>query len=128
MESKMTVIGYVQAGFASPALDYSEEGIDLEKILKPRPSVFYLRAVNDSMIGANIPPGALLVVDKAAQPKNYSIVIASLNGDFLVKYYVKDIKGVRLESANPKYQPIRITEEMGFQVWGVVTAVVILTH
>ena len=126
MTAPLQIIGYVQAGFASPAMDYSEEGIDLEKILRPRPSVFYLRAVNDSMIGANIPPGAILVVDKAAQARNYSIVIASLNGDFLVKYYVKDIKGVRLESANPKYAPVVITEEMQFQVWGVVTAVVIL--
>ena len=108
-------------------MDYSEEGIDLEKVLRPRPSVFYLKAVNDSMIGANIPPGAILVVDKAVTAKNYSIVIASINGEFLVKYYVKDIRGVRLESANPKYQPVQVTEEMGFQVWGVVTAVVVLT-
>lgn len=128
MEEQFRISGYVQAGFASPALDYSEDDIDLEKILRPRPSIFYLRAVNDSMIGANIPPGSVLVVDKALSPKNYSIVIASVNGEFLVKYYVRDIKGIRLEAANPKYPALSITEEMGFQVWGVVTAVIILTN
>jgi DNA polymerase V len=127
MANELPILGSVQAGFASPALDYSEDGIDLEKILRPRPSVFYLRAVNDSMIGAQIPPGAILVVDKALQPRNYSIIIACINGEFLVKYFVKDIKGPRLESANPKYAPVIITEDMQFQVWGVVTAVVILT-
>ena len=63
MEEQFRISGYVQAGFASPALDYSEDDIDLEKILRFRPSIFYLRAVNDSMIGANIPPGSVLVVD-----------------------------------------------------------------
>jgi DNA polymerase V len=120
--------GYVQAGFASPAGDYAEEDIDLAKLLAYKPSVFYLRARNDSMIEAGIHEGAILVIDKALSPKNYDIVIASLMGDFTVKYYVKDMQGIRLLPANPKYKPLVITEEMGFQVWGVVKAVVIETR
>ena len=120
--------GYVQAGFASPASDYAEEDIDLAKLLAYKPSVFYLRARNDSMIEAGIHENAILVIDKGLTPKNYDIVIASLMGEFTVKYYVKDMQGIRLLPANQKYKPVTITEEMGFQVWGVVTAVVIETR
>lgn len=120
-------LGFVQAGFPSPASDYSEEDINLEKILKPKSSMFCFRAVNDSMIEANIPPDAILIVDKALKPLNNSIVIAVLNGEFTVKHLVKDIKGFTLVPANPKYKSIRITEEMDFSVWGVVTAVIIQT-
>src|SRR5689334_1690703 len=119
--------GYVQAGFPSPASDYMENNVDLRDALNIKPSTFYMRAANDSMIGANIPPDAILVIDKALTPKNHSIVIAALNGEFTVKYFVKDIKGCMLVPDNPKYKPIRITEEMQFQVWGVVTAVIIQT-
>ena len=121
-------LGFVQAGFPSPASDYFEDDIDLAKLLKPKSSMFCFRAVNDSMIDANIPPGAILVVDKALIPKNYSIVIGIVNGEFTVKQYVKDLKGIRLLPANPKYKAIEIKEGMQFEVWGVVTAVVIMTN
>ena len=124
MSQPVKIVGYVQAGFQSPALDYSEEEIDLRKILMPKPSIFHFRARNDSMIGAGIFEDSILVVDKARNPKNYSIIIASINGEFVVKYLVKDIQGIQLVPDNPKYKPVRVTEEMNFQVWGVVTAVV----
>lgn len=118
--------GYVAAGFPSPASDYTEENIDLARELVPRPlSTFYFRAINDSMIDAHIPPGAILVVDKSLRPKNYSVVIASVNGEFVVKYFVQDREGLRLLPANKKYQPIQIGEGCDFAVWGVVTAVII---
>lgn len=119
-------LGDVQAGFPSPASDYAEDDIDLAKLLKPKPSMFCFRAVNDSMIGANIPEGAILVVDKAVAPKNYSIVIGVVNGEFTVKQYVKSFNRIQLLPANPKYKPIEITEGMQFEVWGVVTAIVIM--
>ena len=119
-------LGTVQAGFPSPAADYAEEEIDLNKELVERPAAtFYVRAVNDSMIDAHIPPGALMVVDKSVRPKNYSIVIASVDGEFLVKYYVKDKARHTLVPANQKYKTMVITEDMDFRIWGVVTAVVI---
>jgi DNA polymerase V len=120
-------LGHVQAGFPSPAGDYAEDDIDLAKLLKPKPSMFCFRAVNDSMIGANIPPDAILVVDKALKPNNNSIIIAVVNGEFTVKYLVKDFKGYQLMPANPKYKTIRIEEGMDFTVWGVVTAIIIQT-
>lgn len=126
-EATIKFLGCVSAGFPSPASDYSEDNIDLAKLLMPKSSVFCFRAVNDSMIGANIPPDAILVVDKALTPKNYSIVIGVVDGEFTVKHYVKDMKGIRLLPANPKYKPIQIMEGMQFEVWGVVTAVVIMT-
>ena len=110
--------------FESPARDYSEEEIDLRKILMPKPSIFHFRARSDAMVGAGIFEDSILVIDKARTPKNYSIVTGSVHGEFLVRYYVKDIQGVLLVSDNPKYKPIRVTEEMKFTVWGVVTSVV----
>lgn len=131
MEASVTMIpfgGYVAAGFPSPASDYTEENIDLQKELVPHPlSTFYFRTVNDSMIDAHIPPGSILVVDKSVRPKNYSVVIASVDGEFVVKYLVRDRQGIQLLPANKKYKPIQITEGMDFAVWGVVTAVVIKT-
>jgi DNA polymerase V len=126
-EHTIKFLGCVQAGFPSPAGDYSEDDIDLAKLLSPKSSVYCFRAVNDSMIGAYIPEGSILVVDKALTPKNYSIVIGVVNGEFTVKHYVKKINSINLLPANPKYKPIEITEGMQFEVWGVVTAVVIMT-
>jgi DNA polymerase V len=119
--------GYVQGGFPSPASDYMEEGINLNKDLNIGASTFFMRVQGESMIDAHIPPDAILVIDKAIKPKNNSIVIAVVNGEFTVKYFVRDFKGCTLHPANPKFQPIRITEDMQFEVWGVVTAVIIET-
>jgi DNA polymerase V len=124
-QNPIKFLGYVQAGFPSPASDYSEDRIDLLHMLKSKPSTFLMEATGDSMIEAHIPEGAILVIDKALQAKNNSIVVAYVNGEFTVKYLVKDIKGGMLIPANPKFKPIRITEEMQFQVFGVVTAIVI---
>lgn len=122
-------LGYVPAGFPSPASDYMEEGIDLNKELIRRPSsTYFFRATGDSMIQANIPPEAILVVDRSLKPKNNAIVLAVVNGEFTVKHLVKDIRGFLLVPANPSFKPIRITEDMEFTVWGVVTCVIIQTE
>ena len=110
--------------FRSPGQDYNEDELDLRKILMPKPSIYHFRARTDAMIGAGIFEDSILVVDKARNPKNYSIVTGSIHGEFVVRYYVRDIQGVLLVPDNPKHKPIRVTEEMGFHVWGVVTSVV----
>jgi DNA polymerase V len=121
-------LGYVQAGFPSPASDYMEESIDLNKELIRRPSsTYFFRAQNDSMIDANIPPNSILIVDKAVKPKTNSIVIAVLNGEFTVKFFIQNKDGCMLLPANKKYKPIKILDGMDFSVWGVVTAVIIQT-
>lgn len=116
----------VPAGFPSPAMDYLEEEIDFNQLLRPRPSSTYLiRVKGDSMIDAFIPDGALLVVDRSVKPQANMIVVAVVDNEFTVKRFFQNRSGIRLMPANPKYQPIPITEGMEFSVWGTVTKIII---
>ena len=118
--------GFIPAGFPSPASDYMEEDIDLNNHIITHPSsTFYFRADGESMIGAHIPPNALLVVDRTLRAKSGSIVVAVVNGEFTVKRLEKTLNGVRLLPENPKFKPIIITEEMQCEIWGVVKAIII---
>ncbi|RYZ32918.1 MAG: translesion error-prone DNA polymerase V autoproteolytic subunit [Sphingobacteriales bacterium] len=118
--------GFIPAGFTSIASDYQEEAIDLNRHIIEHPTAtFFCRAEGESMIGAHIPPNALLVVDRALKPKNGSIVVAVIDGEFTIKRLEKKMNSIRLLPENPKYQPIEITEGMSFEVWGVVRAIVI---
>src|SRR5687768_9790394 len=119
-------LGRVQAGFPSPASDYMEEDIDLKKYLQPNPTSIYLaRAKGQSMVNAHIPDDSLVVIDKSLKPKNNSIVIASLQGEFVIKHFIKTHAGIFLAPNNPSFKPVRITPGMDFSVWGVVTHVII---
>jgi DNA polymerase V len=116
----------VPAGFPSPAADYHEDGIDLNALLVKTPSAtFFVKVEGDSMLEAFIPHKATLVVDRSLSPASGDIIVAVVNGEFTVKRLVKDHTGIFLSPANPKYKKIRITEEMGFQVWGVVSKIII---
>jgi DNA polymerase V len=116
----------VQAGFPSPAADYHETPIDLNNHIIEHPSAtFFVRVEGDSMVGAHIPAGSLLVVDRALKAKNGSIVLAVINGEFTVKRLEKSLGRIRLLPENPKFKPIEITEDMQCEIWGVVRAIVI---
>lgn len=116
----------IPAGFPSPAADYIMEEIDLGKELIPRPlSTFIVKVIGDSMINNYIPSGARLVVDRSLKPKNNSIIVGVINGEFTVKRFFKDRKAVLLIPGNPRYPKIPVTEEMEFLVWGVVTQIII---
>ncbi len=116
----------VPAGFPSPAMDYQEERIDLNKLYIRHPlSTFIVDCSGDSMINAFIPPKARLVVDRSVEPKNGDIVLAVLHGEFTVKYLRKNEFKCWLVPANKKYQPIELSGETPLQVWGVVTAIMI---
>ena len=116
----------VQAGFPSPAGDYMETPIDLNSHIIEHPSAtFFVRVEGESMIGAYIPPNALLVVDRALKPKNGSIVVAVVDGEFTVKRLEKGLNYLRLLPENPKFKPIEILEGMQCEIWGVVKAIVI---
>ena len=116
----------VSAGFPSPAADYIQEEIDLNQYLKPHPSAtFIIRVKGDSMIEAFIPDGALLIVDRSIKPTNNKIVLAVLDGELVLKRFIKNSSGIRLMPANVKYEPIPINEEMDFRVWGTVTQIII---
>lgn len=118
----------IPAGFPSPAADYIEKEIDFNELLQPHPSAtFVVQVKGDSMIEANIPDGAWLVVDRSVKPANNMIVVAFLDGEFTVKRLVKNSSGIRLMPANPKYPPIPIREDMNFQIWGTVSKVIIDT-
>lgn len=116
----------VPAGFPSPAADYMEEEIDFNQLLRPRPaSTYVIRVQGNSMIEANIPDGALLIVDKSIKPSNNQIIVAVIDGEFTVKRLVRNNTGIHLMPANPKFKPLTITEGMDFIVWGTVTKVII---
>ena len=119
------VAGDVVAGFPSPAAQYQEDPLDLNELLVARPAAtYFVRAAGDSMVGAGIQDGDLLVVDRSLEPEDGSTVIACVDGEFTVKTYRRDKSGVRLEAANPAYPPTRFAGEMELRVFGVVTAVV----
>jgi DNA polymerase V len=116
----------VRAGFPSPAMDYLEERIDLNKEFIPHPSsTFLVASEGDSMIGAYIPPKATLVVDRSVVPQNGQIVVAVVNGEFTVKFLQRNDHFCRLIPANRKYPEVKITPEMDMQIWGVVTRIII---
>ena len=115
----------VSAGFPSPAESYREGELDLNELLvKNPPATFFVRVAGDSMTGAGIFPGDILVVDRSIEPSDKSVVVAALDGEFLVKRLRLKEHRVTLEPENRKYAPIEITEQSDFKVWGVVTAVV----
>lgn len=120
--------GYVQAGFQSPAQDCMEEPIDLKKeLVRNEPATYYFRVMGESMIDAHMPVGSILIVDRSIRCKNGSIVVAVIDGDFTVKRYHQSLSGVKLLPENKRFRPIEIHEFTAFEVWGVVTNIVIST-
>jgi DNA polymerase V len=116
----------VSAGFPSPAADYLEEEINFNTYLMPHPNAsFVMKVEGDSMIQANIPNNALIIVDRSIKPTNNKIVVAIVNGEITVKRFIQNSSGIRLMPANPKYNPIPITEDMDFRIWGTVTKIIV---
>lgn len=115
----------IQAGFPSPADDYAEQSLDLNELIVKHPAAtFFVRVEGDSMLGAGIQSGDILVVDRSLQASNGKIVVAILNGEFTVKRIVFTPQGIKLLAENPAYPPLHIHPEADFQVWGVVTYVI----
>jgi len=117
---------FVQAGFPSPADDYVERALDLNDLLvENEAATYYVRAKGDSMEGAGIRDGDLLVVDRSLEPHTGAIVIAALDGEFVVKSLCLGNNGYgELRAANPRYKPIMLGPERDCQLWGVVKAVI----
>jgi DNA polymerase V len=115
----------VPAGFPSPSEDYTHRPLDLNDLLvSHRNGTFYCRAIGDSMTGAGIQTGDLLVVDTYLDATDGRVVIAVVNNEFLVKRYRKLDGRVFLVADNPEYPPLEITSEMECRIWGVVTYVI----
>lgn len=117
------LLGAVQAGFPSPAEEELIDTISLDEFLVKRPeATFMLTVSGDSMIEAGIYPGDIVLVERGATPKKNDIVIAQVDGEWTMKYFIRDKEGVRLDPANRKYKPIR--PRLSLTIGGVVRTVI----
>jgi DNA polymerase V len=115
----------VKAGFPSPADDFLERQLDLNEHLIQHPAAtFFVRVDGDSMTGADIHRGDILIVDRSLEAASGRIVIAVINGEFTVKRLRIENGSIQLEADNPGYPPIRIQNDWDFQVWGIVTYII----
>jgi DNA polymerase V len=115
----------VAAGFPSPATDYIEDRLSLdEHLIQHRDSTFFVRAKGNSMVGAGIFDGDLLVVDKSISAVSGDIVIAVVDGDLTVKRLIKRGEKITLKPENRLFNEIEFKEGQELQVWGVVTSTV----
>ena len=118
-------LGRLPAGFPSPADDYLEGKLDLNRHLIKHPAAtFFVRVTGDSMIGAGIHSGDLLVVDRSLEPADKHVVVAVLDGELTVKRLFKQNGVLRLLPENLNYQPIEIAPQQTIEIWGVVTSVI----
>ena len=117
--SRPLLMWRIPAGFPSPAEDYVEGRIDLNRDLIKHPlSTFYIRVAGDSMVGVGIMPGALLVVDRAVEATEGNIVVARIGDELCVKRFVMEEGRILLMPENESYRPIEIIEGMDFEIWG----------
>jgi len=115
----------VSAGFPSPAGDYEEGKLDLnEHLVKNPAATYFVRVSGDSMLGAGIHSGDLLIVDRSLAPADKKVVIANINGELTVKR-IRLRKGkILLEPENSSYRAQEVPEDSDFSIWGVVTSVI----
>lgn len=116
----------VKAGFPSPALDFMEYKIDLNKVVSERNPVatFYIKVDGNSMINAGIDDGDILVVDRSLEPADGKIAVCLIDGEFTVKRLKMDTENLYLMPENPEYEPLKVSEENQFMIWGIVTYVI----
>jgi repressor LexA len=121
------MVGSVQAGFPSPEEEALRDVISMDEYLITKPeSSFLLKVSGDSMTGAGIMEGDLVIVEKGRSPKTGDIVIAEVDGEWTMKYFHRKGKQIILEAANPKYPLIKPRSEL--RLGGVVTAVIRKYH
>ena len=115
-------ITFISAGFPSPAEDFTELSISLDKHLIQNPAATFMAYANgNSMVQAGIHNGDVLIIDRSLDARDGDIIIAVLHGEFIVKRLsiVKDT--LFLIPHNPLYSPMKISDDMDFEIWGVVT-------
>jgi len=115
----------VKAGFPSPADDFLDAPLDLNRELVRNPaSTFFVRVAGDSMTGDGIDDGDLLIVDKSVEPVDGCVAVCYVNGEFTVKRIRREKGCLLLMPSNPNYRPLRIEAGDTLVVWGVVRHVV----
>lgn len=111
----------ISAGFPSPADDFIELSIDLNKtLIKNKDTTFFAKVKGHSMKNAGIYDGDLLVIDKSLEPQNNKIAICQIDGEFTVKRIKIEENIVWLIAENEDYKPIKVTPENEFMIWGIV--------
>lgn len=119
------LLALVPAGFPSPADDYMDRTLDLnDYLIRNKASSFYIRVAGNSMQGAGILSGDVLLVDRSVDPAHNKIVIAVINGEMTVKRLWLGENKSFLMSENPEFRPVEITHEMDAHIWGVAVAVI----
>jgi len=114
-----------RAGFPSPAEDYTEKRIDLNhQLIKHPAATFLIRVVGDSMTGAGIHSGDVLVVDRSERPRPGQVVVAALNSELIVKRIPLAGKKPQLLSENPSHAHLQVDELADLKIWGVVKHVI----
>lgn len=112
----------IQAGFPSPAQDYINESIDLNREIVRHPAAtFYGRVEGDSMTGEGIDPGDILVIDRSLEPVDGDLVVCCLDSEFTLKRIKLEKNRVWLIPSNETFDPILVTPGRDFEIWGVVT-------
>ena len=115
----------ISAGFPSPADDFKEIRISLDReLVKNQESTFYARVSGDSMIEAGLDDGDLIVIDRSLDPENGKIAVCFVDGEFTVKRIKKEKNKVYLMPENKKYKPIEIQEDNELIIWGIVEYVI----
>ncbi len=115
----------ISAGTPSPSDDFKERRLSLdEELIKNKETTFFARVSGQSMVGAGLDDNDLLVIDKSLEPSNNKIAVCFLDGEFTVKRLRVEKDEVWLQSENPDYEAIKITEETNFVIWGIVTSVI----
>ena len=115
----------VSAGFPSPADDFKEIRISLDKeLVKNEESTFYARVSGDSMIEAGLDDGDLIIIDRSLDPENGKIAVCFVDGEFTVKSIKKEKDKFFLMPQNKKYKPIEIKEGNELIIWGIVQYVI----
>ena len=115
----------VSAGFPSPADDFKELRISIDQeVVKNEEATFYARVAGQSMQGAGLDDGDLLVIDRSKEPLDNAIAICFIDGEFTVKRLKVEAECIYLMAENPNYSPIKVTEDNELIIWGVVTYVV----
>ena len=115
----------ISAGFPSPAGDFKQDRISLDKeLIKNKEATFFARVSGQSMVGAGLDNNDLLVIDRSLEPTNNKIAVCLIDGEFTVKRLKVENGRLWLKPENLDYKPIEITEQNQFIIWGIVTNVI----
>ena len=117
LESKLISSG-ISAGFPSPAGDFKQDRISLDKeLIKNKEATFFARVSGQSMVGAGLDNNDLLVIDRSLEPTNNKIAVCLIDGEFTVKRLKVENDRIWLKPENLDYKPIEITEQNQFIIW-----------